>query len=271
MGLLDDRTCSWPASELNSGHRRAAHGAPGSAASPSSAPFSWSPPSASEPSSSSVPHDLLALYSCNRQKYCPDDLFGRCYNRPRRDPPVPVSQMYLPHQRILTEPETAMTTVSSSRSCLGTPPAGESLWWPDEHITPSCVESVSSGIVYEREDEQVVLRYDDMASSFDGSTYSYAPLDDPAYQPPQQLNKTIPPTRKADNRSRPALYIQCRNGSGSQRDVRAWARTLRRYELFVDKPDATLRKYRAESFRAVPTSAPWTWQPGSMSAWPRWA
>lgn len=184
---------------LNTGHRRAAHGAPLSTAStPSPAPFSWSSPPTLEPSSS--------LYSRNRQKYCSDDLFGRCYNRPKRDPPVPVSQMYLPHRRILTEPETVLTTMSSSRSCLGTPPAGESLWWPDEHITPSCVESVSSGIVYEREDEQVVLRYDDMASSFDGSTYSHAPLDDPAYQPPQQLNKTIPPTRKADNRSRPALY-----------------------------------------------------------------
>lgn len=257
-----------PGPPLNSGHRRAAaRGIPVS--NPAAPPFSWSPPSTSMSPSTSVSPDSRVAHICSRPKYCSDDVFGRCYNKPRRDPPVPVSQMHLPHHRVLTEPETAMTTVSCSRSRVGAPPPGGAHWWPDEHLTPSCVESVTSGIVYERDNEQVFLRYDAMDSSFEGTEFSYVPLDNSLYQP--QLQALPAPARRGKNPVPEPSYLHFLNGCGNRRDVRAWTRKQRRYQPVADKVDASLRKYRSEPSRAVPSSSPWTWQPGSLPVWPKWA
>lgn len=264
-----------PSRPLNHGHRRAASTR---ISHPLTTPSSLSSSSStsSSDSCSDSPSTTSPIGTPEFPQYCPEELFGRCYNNPRRDPPVPVSQMVLLYDRLVTEPSDR-TTVSNPYSRIGTPPPGERIWWPDERLDPSCMDYEMRGMVYKRDDKQVLVNYGDMITFSDPDGRSYTPQDHSVHE---RINKSPVKTKKPkrariDNRkgcsSLQTPYVRMLGETNGRRTVQAWARALRRYKPGSGRIDANLKKYRAEICRPPPESPPWTWQPGSLSAWPKWA
>lgn len=291
-----------PGPPLNSGHRRQAtikH----SRITPSK-PASSSPYSSLYRNSSSQSHasSLTSVSICpsvgpNRKRYCHERDLYPFYTKPRRDPPITKEQLMPPRRRLEVEPETVWTHPSSKNSRIGTPPPGQPQWWPDEHITPSCVESTASGIWYEREGKRDFLSFKKMVPSFDGSHLSYRPFDDPIYRSPtpsfgNAVEKAEARRKKAEEAKRRGPAYEPDDQYPPPSDPMAfyskivpiekpslekWRQSLKRRKLEhpagskLQTDDTGLRKYQAEPVMPVPDTEPWTWQPAGLARWPKWA
>lgn len=261
-----------PGRPLNYGHRRVV-------STRNSDPLT-TPPSSSSSSSSFDSTSRISPIPVGTPgflRYCPEELFGGCYNKPRRDPPAPMSQMCLLQNCLLTEPESDRTVTSYAHNRIGTPQPGEKIWWPDERLDPLRVDRNRSGLVYERDNRKAILPWGNIDTFSDSGGRSYAPLDHPVHErtvkPPAKTKKSkrVCTGKRKGRSSLQTSYVQLLGESNGQRAVQAWAQALRRYKPASGRIDANLKKYRAETCRAPPASPPWTWQPGSLSAWPKWA
>lgn len=266
-----------PGPPLNAGHkRRAALKCRGSC----------SPSPSATPSSAFV----LSVNSSNNRIYCREEDLYPFYTKPRRDPPVPKTRMNLPHGVVETEPSTVWTHPSSSNSRVGTPSSGRSQWWPDDHITPSCIESASSGVWYERDGKRNFIASRNLPSSFDGSNQSYYPFDHPAnlssipssgFGPQDEavLAKQRQKKRRLDvvtenDEERPpprdpsAFYSKI--VPVEEPSINEWVRCLKRFKPPLGrKHDPVLEEYREEPSKPAPPSPASTWQPSNLSSWPK--
>lgn len=268
-----------PGPALNAGHRRLAALKGRQRDSPS--PSATSPPS------------TFALYldSSGNRIYCREEDMCPFYKKPRRDPPVPKEGMNLPHGVVETEPSTVWTHPSSSSSRVGTPSSDRSQWWPDEHITPSCVESASTGVWYERDGKQGFIAFRNFPSSFDGSNQSYYPFDHPANLSslpesgfgPQ--DETVLSQQREKRRRVHVVVTDDDDERPPPRDpsvfysklipieepsVVEWVQCLKRYKHFPGrKYDPLLEEYRAEPSMSEPPPPASTWKPDNLSLWPK--
>lgn len=206
----------------------------------------------------------------------------------------------MPRSILDTESETVWTHPSSTQSRIGTPPPDQPQWWPaNEEITPSCVESTSSGVWYERDGKRDFITFDRMPASFEGSTKSYLPFDHPVYQTSElSLHRhrskrgsvTLPGRSMAgafavrdyqrcpvddgmDDIERPPptdpSVFYSKDAPLKKPSLESWRQSLRRTKPPSGrKEDSILFKYQAEPSMPKPDSDPWTWRPANLSLWP---
>lgn len=247
-------------------------------------------------SSSQSSVSVASSIGSNRQRYCDEQHLYPFYTKPRRDPPVPVKDMLLPRRKLDTEPETVWTHPSSTSSRIGLPPLDKPQYWPDEEITPSCVESTASGVWYERDGKREFITFGRMPVGFKGSAKSYLPFDDPVYQKSgtsfhrREFGSDTPLGRsimrvfavRDDQRypvddgvsdiERPpptdpsAFYSK--DVPLEPPSMESWRQSLRPTKPPVGrKKDRILAKYQAEPSMPKPDSDPWTWRPDSLPLW----
>lgn len=264
---------SVPPLAINAGHiRTASRRAPSNLREAIQLPFTSSSSTASSTStfrsSPSSPSSVFFDESTTRLKphrYCALKSFRPFYSHSQRDPRPPKSAFVHYWSSEYHSEAPTESNASDSREPLGVPVADEPHWWPDEHITRSCVASTSSGIWYTHRSKREFIHEDLLDTSDEGSVNSYNTI------PPRDQNLTFwsnyPRVLTA---LKLAEYQRQKQREREREEIESWRRAVKSTKPPAPNHDAYLRQYSTEQPTRPLRSSHRTWRPDSLDMWPTW-